>query len=54
MLCPVWNTLSHDVVNAFSVSSFKRKVDAVNLDLYTCYRNCKQVVFCAGTRQCYY
>jgi len=33
-VCPVWNTLSHDVVNAFSVSSFKRKLglDAFNLD----------------------
>ena len=27
---PVWNTLSHDVVNAFSINFFKRKVDAVN------------------------
>jgi len=33
ILCVVWNTLSHDVVNAFSVSSFKRKLDTVNLDL---------------------
>jgi len=32
----VGNTLSRDLVNAFSVSSFKRKLDAVNLDLYTC------------------
>jgi len=30
-------TLSHDVVNAFSVCSFKCKLDTVNLDLYTRY-----------------
>jgi len=33
-VCPVWNALSYDVVNAYSVSSFKCKLGAVNLDLY--------------------
>jgi len=35
-VCPVWNALSYNVVNACQVSSFKRKLDAINLDLYTC------------------
>jgi len=37
-VCPVWNDLSYDVVNACSVglSAFKRKLGAVNLDLYSC------------------
>ena len=47
-VCPVWNTSSHDVVNASSGSSFTRKLDAVNLDLYTCYWNCNQVSFVCG------
>jgi len=29
-VCPVWDALSYDVVNARSVSSFKRKLGAVN------------------------
>jgi len=33
---PVWNFISYDIVNACSVSSFKRKLEAVNLDFYTC------------------
>jgi len=35
-VCPVWNTLSYDIVNACTVSSYKRKIEAVNFDLYTC------------------
>jgi len=36
-VCAVWNALSYyDIVNASSVISFKRKLEAVNLDLYTC------------------
>ena len=31
-VCPVWNTLPTEVVNACSISSFKHKLDAVNLD----------------------
>ena len=42
-VCPVWNTLSHDVVNAFSVSSFKRKLDAVHLNLVTVSITCTQI-----------
>ena len=34
-VCPVWNTLPTEVVNACSISSFKHKLDAVNLDLYS-------------------
>jgi len=34
--CEVWNALSYDAVNACSVSSFKRKLDTVDLYLYTC------------------
>ena len=36
-VCPVWNTLPTEVVNACSISSFKYKLDAVNLDLYSRY-----------------
>lgn len=43
-VCHVWNTSSLDVVNAFSISSFKCKPDAVNLYLYICNWNCNQVV----------
>jgi len=35
-VCPVWNALSYDIVNACSVSFFKRELETVNLDLYTC------------------
>jgi len=34
-VCPVWNASSYDFTNAV-VSSFERKLGAVNLDLYTC------------------
>jgi len=33
----VWNALSYDIVNACSISSFKHKLETVNLDFYTCY-----------------
>jgi len=35
-VCPVWNSLSYDVVNACSVSSLKGKLSAVNLDMHAC------------------
>jgi len=37
-VCPVWNNLTYDIVNAVSLNSFKRKLDSVNFEMYTtCY-----------------
>lgn len=32
-VCHLWNNLPHDVVNASSVESFKRRLVALNFDL---------------------
>ena len=29
-VCPVWNSLPHEIVNTTSLRSFKRKLDTVN------------------------
>ena len=35
-VCPVWNNLPYDVVNACSLNSFKRKLVGIKFDLWFC------------------